>query len=290
MYIIMKFMKRRFRELLAGDEPLIAPCAYDALSARMIEAAGFKLAGTTGYGMHGTILGVPDNGMLAFNEMVDACGKMADAVDIPILADAEGGYGNAINVIRSVRDFEKAGLAGLFIEDQALPPNCPFIREPRLISAEEMVGKIKAAVSARCDKDFAIIARTDAKFDEAVDRAAAYIEAGADMIKIFPKTRRELELLPGKVNAPLHFGVIPGQEAASGLTACDILSMGYKIVTYPMTSLFAGVKASLKALHALRKYGTEDNPEIDMISFEEYVKLVGGDKFKEWESMYLRGE
>ena len=110
------------------------------------------------------------------------------------------------------------------------------------------------------------------------------------MIKIFPKTRRELELLPGKVNAPLHFGVIPGQEAASGLTAWDILSMGYKIVTYPMTSLFAGVKASLKALHALRKYGTEDNPEIDMISFEEYVKLVGGDKFKEWESMYLRGE
>ena len=286
----MKFMRKKFRELLASDEPLIAPCAYDALSAKMIESAGFRLAGTTGYGMHGTILGVPDNGMLAFNEMVDACGKMADAVNIPLLADAEGGYGNAINVIRSVRDFEKAGMAGLFIEDQVLPPNCPFIHEPRVISVDEMIGKIKAAVMARCDKDFAIIARTDAKFDEAVDRAAAYIEAGADMIKIFPKNRRELELLPGKVGAPLHFGVIPGQESTRGLTAMDIIGMGYKIVTYPMTSLFAGVKASMDALRALRKYGTEENPETDMISFEDYVKLVGGDQFKEWENKYLRGE
>lgn len=286
----MKFMRKRFRELLAGSEPLIAPCAYDALSAKMIEAAGFKLAGTTGYGMHGTILGVPDNGMLAFNEMVDACGKMADAVNIPLLADAEGGYGNAINVIRSVRDFEKAGMAGLFIEDQVLPPNCPFIREPRVISADEMVGKIRAAVMARCDKDFAIIARTDARFDEAVERAVAYIEAGADMIKIFPKTRKELEALPARVAAPLHFGVIPGQEATRGLSAHDILGMGYKIVTYPMTSLVAGVQASLKALRALKKYGTEDNPETDMISFADYVKLVGGDKFKEWEGEFLRGE
>ncbi len=286
----MKFMRKKFRELLAGSEPLVAPCAYDALSAKMIEAAGFSLAGTTGYGMHGTILGVPDNGMLAFNEMVDACGKMADAVNIPLLADAEGGYGNAINVIRSVHDFEKAGVAGLFIEDQMLPPNCPFIHEPRIITAGEMTGKIRAAVMARCDKDFAIIARTDAKFDEAIERAAAYKEAGADMIKIFPKTRKELEALPQRVGSPLHLGVIPGQEATEGLSAQDILGMGYKIVTYPMTSLFAGVQASMKALRALKKYGSENNPECDMISFADYVKLVDGDKFKEWECRYLREE
>lgn len=286
----MNFVRKKFRELLAGNEPLIAPCAYDALSARMIEAAGFKLAGTTGYGMHGTILGCPDNGMLAFNEMVEACGKMADAVTIPLLADAEGGYGNAINVIRSVRDFEKAGMAGLFIEDQVLPPNCPFIHEPRVIPVEEMVGKIQAAVMARCDKNFAIIARTDAKFDEAIERAAAYKEAGADMIKIFPKTRFELEELPKKVDAPLHFGVIPGQETTKGLSAHDIIGMGYKIVTYPMTSLFAGVKASLKALRALKEYGTEENPECELIAFEDYVKLVGGEQYKEWEKRFLRGE
>ena len=146
----MKFVRKLFRELLDGKEGIIAPCAYDALSARMIEASGFKLAGTTGYGMHGSILGCPDNGMLAFNEMVEACGKMADAVNIPLLADAEGGYGNAINVIRSVRDFEKAGMAGIFIEDQVLPPNCPFIHEPKIITEAEMVGKIEAAVMARC--------------------------------------------------------------------------------------------------------------------------------------------
>jgi 2-methylisocitrate lyase-like PEP mutase family enzyme len=286
----MKFVRKLFRELLDGKEGIIAPCAYDALSARMIEASGFKMAGTTGYGMHGSILGCPDNGMLAFNEMVEACGKMADAVNIPLLADAEGGYGNAINVIRSVRDFEKAGMAGIFIEDQVLPPNCPFIHEPRIITEAEMVGKIEAAVMARCDKNFAIIARTDARFDEAIERAKVYKAAGADMIKIFPKTRKELEQLPSKVDAPLHFGVIPGQETTKGLTAKDLFDMGYKIVTYPMTVLFSSVLASMKALAALKKYETEENPEAQMMEFKDYVKLVNGDIYRSWEEKYLRGE
>ena len=132
---------KKMRELLAANDYLIAPCAYDALSARAIEAAGFPIAGTTGYGMHGVVLGQPDTGLLALNETVSILSKMVDAVDIPILADAEGGYGSAMNVIRAVREYEKAGVAGLFIEDQKQPPNCPFIKAPEVISTEEMVGK-----------------------------------------------------------------------------------------------------------------------------------------------------
>ena len=194
----------QLRKLLAGGETLIAPCAFDALSAKAIEHSGFQVAGTTGFGIHGTMLGVPDNGLVAFNEMAAACGKMADAVSIPILADAEGGYGNAINTMRTVREFEKAGLAGLFIEDQKNPPNCPFIKPAEVIGMKEMVKKIEAAVAARSDPDFVIVARTDAPFDEAVERAQAYREAGADMIKPIPKSRRELELWPQKIAAPLH--------------------------------------------------------------------------------------
>ena len=122
---------KKLRQLLAENDYLIAPCAYDALSARAIQAAGFSLAGTTGYGMHGVVLGQPDTGLLALNETVSILSKMVDAVDIPILADAEGGYGSAMNVIRTVRECEKTGVAGLFIEDQKQPPNCPFIKAPR---------------------------------------------------------------------------------------------------------------------------------------------------------------
>ena len=197
-------VKKRLRELINGEGAVIAPCAYDAISARCIQSVGFDLIATTGFGMHGAMLGTPDNGLLAFNEMVEACGKMADAVDIPIMADAEGGYGNAINTYRTIRSFEKAGIAGLFIEDQKLPPNCPFFKGTSMIREAEMVGKIKAACDARQDPDFVIVARTEAHGQEAVDRCNAYAEAGADMVKIIPMSRQELEYYQTVVKAPLH--------------------------------------------------------------------------------------
>ena len=289
----MKFMKRRFRELLAGDEPLIAPCAYDALSARMIEAAGFKLAGTTGYGMHGTILGVPDNGMLAFNEMVDACGKMADAVDIPILADAEGGYGNAINVIRSVRDFEKAGLAGLFIEDQALPPNCPFIREPRLISAEEMVGKIKAAADVRTDPDLMIIARTDARtvhgIGEALERAKAYEEAGADILFIeSPESVEEMKQITTSFKVPVLANMVEGGRTPF-LPVKELQDLGYDLVIFPTASTYLVTKALTRLMTVLKETGTTASLIPEMITFEQFNDLIGLTKIREIESIYVKG-
>lgn len=276
------------RKLMDKNEVIISPCAFDALSAKIIESAGFQLVGTTGFGMHGAMLGVPDNGQIAFNEMLDVLSKMADAISIPILADAEGGYGNAINVIRTVRTFEKAGLSGIFIEDQKLPPNCPFIKETKVISVDEMCGKIQAAVDTRKDPDFVIVARSDAPFEEAIERAKAYIEAGADMIKINPKTRKQLEVLPTRVNAPLHIGFDYGSEFNEGLTAWDAGKMGYKIITFPTAALLSGIAGMQSAMTELFKTGTDQGFLSQMMPFNDYLKFIGKDYYKEMEKRYLR--
>lgn len=277
----------RLRQLINGKESLIAPCAYDALTAKMVEASGFPLLGTTGYGMHGTILGCPDNGLLAFNEMLDMCTKMAEATEIPILADAEGGYGNAVNTYRTIREFERAGIAGVFIEDQELPPNCPFLKQTRVISVEEMCGKINAAVDARRDDNFVIVARTDAPFEEALERAEEYRKAGADMIKIIPKTKRELEILPQKVKLPLHLGFVPGKEINAGLTAFDAGRMGYKIITFPTTALFSNTFAVMSALRVLKEKGSDETLLNQMSTFEEYFDIVDVEKYRKMDEKYL---
>lgn len=285
----MEAKTKKLRRLLTGDEVLVAPCAYDALSVKSIEAAGFKLAGTTGYGMHGSMLGTPDNGLLAFNEMVAALGKMADSVEIPIMADAEGGYGNAINTMRTVREFEKAGIAGLFIEDQKLPPNCPFIKATENISIEEMTGKIKAAVDARHDENFVIVARTDASFAEAVHRANTYLEAGADMVKVIPKTREELLAYPQQIKGPIHLGLYANKGINDGMTATDAVKLGYKIITYPMSCLFAATAALQSVMRYIKEHDTDEDYPGLTLSFDEYLQFIGADKYKEMDKKYLQG-
>lgn len=277
----------KLRELLATNDYLVAPCAYDALSARAIQAAGFKIAGTTGYGMHGAVLGQPDTGLLVLNETVSILSKMADAVDIPILADAEGGYGSAMNVIRTIKEYEKTGVGGLFIEDQKQPPNCPFIKAPELVSTDEMVGKIRAAVDTRKDKDLVIIARTDAPFEEAIERANAYMEAGADMVKILPKTREELEALPSRVNGPIHLGLYANKGINDGMTAADCGKLGYKIITFPMSCLFANVAATMSILQYIQENGTDEGYTGKVMQFNEYLKFIGVDEYKTLISKYL---
>lgn len=276
------------RKLLAEVDTIIAPCAFDALSAKIIASAGFQLVATSGFDMHAAMLGTPDNGQLGFNEMAEALGKMADAVNVPILADAEAGYGNAINVIRTIRTFEKMGLGGVFIEDQKLPPNCPFVKDTKVISVDEMCGKIRAAVEIRNDPDFVIVARSDAPFEEAIERAPAYMEAGADMIKINTKTRKELEELPKRVNAPLHVGFDGGTEMTEGLTAWDAGKMGYKIVTFPTAALLSGVKAMKKAMEEVYRTGTDQGFISEIMSMDEFLAFIGKREFEELEKRYLR--
>lgn len=279
---------KKLRQLLAENDYLVAPCAFDALTARAIQAAGFQVAGTTGYGMHGAVLGQPDTGLLALNETVEILNKMVDAVDIPVLADAEGGYGSAMNVIRAVMEYEKTGVGGLFIEDQKQPPNCPFIKAPELISTNEMIGKIQAAVATREDPNLVIIARTDAPFEEAIERANAYMEAGADMVKIIPKTRDELEVLPSRVNGPIHLGLYANKGINDGMTAADCGKLGYKIITFPMSCLFAQVAASMSVLKFIKENGTDEGYPGEMMAFNDYLKFVGVDHYKELAAKYLK--
>ena len=281
----MKSAGTILRKLMRENDYLIAPCAFDALSAKAIEKSGFLVAGTTGQGMHGTMIGQPDNGLLAFNEMVEECGKIADAIGIPILCDAEGGYGNALNVIRTVRSFEKAGVAGIFIEDQKLPPNCPFIKKAETISIEQMCGKIRAAVEARSDPDFVIVARTDAPFDEAVERVQAYLEAGADLIKPIPKNMKELELWPQRVKGPLHVGFMSNVNA--GITAHDIGQMGYKFITFPLNMLYMYAKTCMRYLEAVPREGTDASLCNEFMTFDEYQKFIGMDEYIAQQNRYI---
>ena len=279
---------KMLRDLLKQEGVIMAPCAYDALSAKLIEMVGFKLIGTTGNGIHGDYLGTPDDGFMTLTEMTDVCRRMSNAVNIPVLADAEAGYGNALNTIRTIQEFERAGVAGVFIEDQQLPPNCPFIKAPALITVDAMVGKIKAAIAARQDPDFLIVARCDAPFDEAIERAQAYIEAGADMIKIVPKTKKELELLPSKVNAPLHLGFVTGKPSHLGMTAFDAGKLGYKIVSFPQVVYYSAIKNQLACLQEVLEKGCDEGVKDKMIDIETYHKIVETEKYENYRHIFVK--
>jgi len=279
---------KQLRMLLQQDGVIMAPCAYDALTARLVEYCGFKMIGATGNGIHGDYLGTPDNGSMTMTEMADVCHRMAGATTIPIMADAEAGYGNAINTYRTIQEFEKAGLAGVFIEDQQLPTTCPFVSAPTLISTEAMCGKIKAALAARNDPDFVICARSDAPFEEAIERAQAYLEAGADMIKIVPKSRKELEELPKRVNAPLHLGFVTGKNIHNGLSAFDMGKLGYKIVSFPQVLYYLAIHAQMAGLKELLEKGMDDGMADRMITMEQYLKVVGAERFTEIREKFVR--
>src|SRR6478736_6178691 len=202
---------RRLRELLATPELIVAPGAYDCLSARLIEAAGFPAVYMTGFGTAAAYLGRPDVGLLGMSEMADNARRIVQAVSVPVIADADTGYGNAINVIRTVQAYERAGVAAIHIEDQLAPKKCGHLEGKQLIPAAEMVQKICAAIDARNSSDFAIIARTDARavegLDCALERARLYREAGADILFVeAPENDREIETIARTLHGvPLLF-------------------------------------------------------------------------------------
>ena len=187
--------RARLRELIGGSAPLVAPGAYDALSARLIEQAGFDAVYMTGFGTTASLIGRPDVGLLSGAEMVDNARRIVSAVDVPVIADADTGYGNAINVVRTVQLYEQAGVAGIQLEDQVMPKKCGHMSGKLLVGADEMVGKLRAAVEARRDPDLLIIARTDAVavtgVDDAIARARAFAEAGADLLFVEAPTSED---------------------------------------------------------------------------------------------------
>ena len=213
----MKSRAKAFRKLLEGDKLFMRPCAYDALSAVLIEQAGFEVIGTTGYGIAASLVGQPDIGLVGYAEMLERSRTIVNAVKIPVDVDVDTGYGNALNTYWTVKNFARVGAAGVRIEDQEWPKRCGHMVGKSLVSGGEMLGKIRAAVKARDeeDKDMIIGARTDARsitsFEETVERAKSYAEKGADYVYVeAPQSLDEVEKLVKRIPAPLAFNVIPG--------------------------------------------------------------------------------
>ena len=227
----------RLRALIERPEILVAPGAYDPFVARCIEAAGFEAVYMTGAGVSHVRLGRPDLGLLSFSEMADQAARIADAVDLPVFADADTGYGNALNVQRTVRAYERAGVAGLHIEDQEMPKRCGHFDEKRVIDRDEMVGKLKAALDARVDPDFVVIARTDARtavgLEEAMDRAHAYEEAGADVLFVeSPLDEDELARVGSAFGKPVLANMVESGKTPI-LPAARLEELGFAVVIHP---------------------------------------------------------
>ncbi|RJX69124.1 carboxyvinyl-carboxyphosphonate phosphorylmutase [Tsuneonella suprasediminis] len=272
---------KTLRALLARSDMLVAPGGYDGMTARLIEQAGFSAIYMTGAGT-AAAHGFPDYGLLTGSEMADNAAYMAAATSLPIIADADTGYGNELNVTRTVRDFERAGVAAIHIEDQVAPKKCGHLDDKQIIPSDMFVGKIAAAVAAKRDPDFMIIGRTDARavagFDEAVARANAALEAGADMIFLeATQTIEEMAAVPARVNGPCLLNVVPGGKTPS-VTYDEAEAMGYRLAICPGVLLRAVVPAIDEALAALKRDRLQmANPDGDVPVAESFRRFGAGE-------------
>ncbi|MEZ5229002.1 MAG: oxaloacetate decarboxylase [Acidimicrobiales bacterium] len=282
---------RRLRELLAQPAPLLLPGCYDALGARLIEQAGFDAAYMTGFGTSAGLLGRPDVGLLGLAEMVDNARRITQATSLPVFADADTGYGNPINVIRTVREYEQAGVAGIHIEDQVMPKKCGHMENKSVVPQGEMVAKIEAAVAARHDDDFVIIARTDARaplgLDAAIERAIACRAAGADVLFVealqgTDEMEQVAAALPG---VPLLFNWVEGGKTPP-LELDDIAALGFAAVIMPISTLFAATKAMVDVLADIRDRGTPVGALGRMPTFAEFTDLIGLPEITELEQRF----
>ena len=271
--------RARLRELLSGRTPLMAPGAYDALSARLVEEAGFDAVYMTGFGTTASLIGRPDVGLLTGAEMVDNARRIVAAVDVPVIADADTGYGNALNVVRTVQLYEQAGVAGIQLEDQVMPKKCGHMNGKALIGAGEMVGKLKAAVEARRDPDLLIIARTDAVavsgVGDAIARAHAFAEAGADLLFVeAPTSEADVERVAAELRgvAPLVFNWAEGGRTPP-LSLERLAELGFALVIYPIGTLLAATAGIRAMLGTLRRDGVPSLAELP--SFEQFTDLIG---------------
>ncbi len=269
----------KLRQLIDREEILIAPGVYDPYLAKCVQSAGFEAVYMTGAGVSHTGLGMPDLGLTTFSEMADRAWRIADAVDIPVFADADTGYGNALNVIRTVKAYERAGVAGLHMEDQEMPKKCGHFDEKKVIPLEEMLGKLKAALDARIDPDFIIIGRTDARtavgFNEALDRAQAFAEVGVDMVFFeSPLSEEELEKVGASVNRPLLANMVETGKTPL-LPTARLQEMGFNVAIFPgALGRFIG-KQVMDFLRIFKAEGSTLSQVDKMLSFTEQNDIVG---------------
>src|SRR5712672_2056970 len=283
--------RQELRRLIRQTGYTMVPGAYDTLTARLVEAAGFPAVYLTGGG-YSRASGYPDLGLLSLTENVQFIGRTGEAVAIPVIADADTGYGNAINVIRTVREYEKTGVAGFHIEDQVSPKKCGHYEGKEVISRAEMIGKIKAAVDTRRDPDLVIIARSDARAIEglaaAIDRVNAYLEAGADVGFVeAPQTVEELRIVGREVRGPALVNVFEGGKTPM-LGAKELEAMGFRLGIYPSQTHRAAIRAAQKVLAALKEDGDTSRIEGDLATFQEREDAVGTARWRALEERYMR--
>jgi carboxyvinyl-carboxyphosphonate phosphorylmutase len=281
----------RLKQLLKDKSLLVAPGAFDVLSARIIAMAGHQAVYMTGYGTSASVIGQPDVGLLTMSEMAERARNIAAAVDVPVIADGDTGFGNPLNVIRTVKAYELAGAAGIQLEDQVFPKRCGHMLGRRVIAKDEMIQKIKAAADARQDDDFVIIARTDARttlgLEQALERGKAYAEAGADVLFIeSPESIDELrQITQAFPNTPTLANMIEGGRTPF-LPTQQLEALGFAIAIYPTGPLYAAAKAVNRYLEALRNTGTTIGKVPDMVPFEEFNRLIGLPQYNELEQRY----
>jgi methylisocitrate lyase len=276
-----------FRRLVESSEITMIPGVADALGARLAEKAGFKAVFLSGYAASATLLGAPDVGLLTMTEMAECARRIADAVKIPVFADGDNGHGNATNVMRTMKQFESAGVAAIFFEDQMSPKRCGHMSGKQVIPCDEMVAKIKAAVDARVDQDLLIMARTDALamngIDDAIERMHNYLAAGADMSFVeSPESIDQMRRITREIPAPNMANMVPGRRTPI-LTARELEDMGFSIVAYPTMLTYTVARAAERALAHLQATGTTTGFS-DMMEFHEFNRLIGLDELRNKES------
>ena len=279
------------RALLDSGQMIVAPGAFDPLSARLVEEAGFPAVYMTGFGTSAALLGRPDVGLLTMTEMVGNAGRIAACVDIPVIADADTGYGNPVNVIRTVGAYEAAGVAGIHIEDQVAPKRCGHLDGKQVIPAAEMAAKIRAAVEARTQPEFVIIARTDARavegLERSLQRARMYREAGADVLFIEALTseaeaEEAVRAFPG---VPLLFNWAEGGKTPP-ISLDRLKELGYKIVIFPISTLLAATGAMRRILQEIARAGTPAAAMQELPAFAEFLDFIGLPQVHQAEQRY----
>ncbi len=284
-------MTTRLKQILAGDRCIVAPGVADAFAARMVGMEGFEACYMTGFGTSLTRLGMPDIGLLTMSEMVDNAARITDACAVPLIADADTGYGNPMNVRRTIREYERAGVASVHLEDQAWPKRCGHLAGKRVIPVNEMEAKLKAAVDSRQDPDFLVIARTDAiaveGFEAALERADRYRAAGADVIFVeAPTSMTQLESIGQRFRGvPLLYNM-----AASGKTPdldnATMARLGFRLAIFPNWLLLAAIPAMRRMLRELKAKGSVADIRKDVATFQEFTEIAGLPEVQELENRY----
>ncbi len=284
---------KSIRKLLQNkSKPLVIPGVYDAIGAKIVEKVGFEAMFQTGYGTSATLLGMPDYGFIGSTETIDNARRICHAVSVPVIVDADTGYGNALSVNKLVHELETAGASGIFLEDQKWPKRCGHMKGKEVIPKDEYAEKLQAALDARSDKDFIIVARTDARategLDKAIERGLFYKKIGADAIFIeAPKTIQEMQKIGNSINAPLVANMIEG-GATPIISKSKLHSMGFKIILYPLSVLFSNTFATFQTLKELKRFGITKKSKKKMVNFDQFNEIVELSKYTKLEKRYKK--